>query len=121
MVLSPKFVLSKNTDMKVLKSSSISSFGGLNFVLEELDKLGISQILQHDLPKLSAQSKYNWKDLLYSFWSIFFCGGDCTEDLSIHLKEAFNYNTILATDFLCIISSDLKSLPIYYFTTPQKS
>ena len=90
MVLSPKLVLSKNTDMKVLKSSSISSFGGLNFVLEELDKLGIGQLLQRDLPKLPEQSKYTWKDLLYSFWSIFFCGGDCIEDLSIHLKDAFN-------------------------------
>ena len=80
--------------MKILKSHAISSFGGYNFVSEELDKLGIDNLLRRHLPTLSAQCKYQWKDLLYSFWSIFFCGGDCIEDLSVHLKDSFAKNPL---------------------------
>ncbi len=92
MVFSPKLVMLTNTAMKILKSLPISPFGGLNFLLEEFDKLGLDKIIQQELPELSKQSKYTWKDILYSFWSIYFCGGDCIEDLSIHLKEAINTN-----------------------------
>ncbi|WP_431167762.1 IS1380 family transposase [Tenacibaculum halocynthiae] len=77
--------------MKILKSSHISPFGGLNFVLEEFEKQNIGSLLQRFLPVLPAQSKYSWKDILYSFWSIYFCGGDCIEDLGgnfhHHLKN----------------------------------
>ncbi|MBR9682590.1 MAG: IS1380 family transposase [Candidatus Aenigmarchaeota archaeon] len=109
--------------MKVLKSSSITPFGGLNFVLEELDNLGIDQILQHDLPKLPTQSKYNWKDLLYSFWSIFFCGGDCTEDLSIHLKETFTGNPYIKVPSPDRVLERMKELscPLQVFDTPRGS
>jgi len=72
--------------MKVINSSPITSFGGLNFVLEKLSQLGIDNLLEGSLPKLPAQSKYKWKDILYSYWSILFCGGDYAEDISINLK-----------------------------------
>jgi hypothetical protein len=75
--------------MKVINSSSVSSFGGLNFVLSTFDQLELGQYLENQLPALPEQSKYSWKDIFYSFWSIFFCGGDCIEDLSIHLKPVF--------------------------------
>jgi hypothetical protein len=74
-----------NTAMKILNSSQVSAFGGLNFVLEELDRQGIGQILNDSLPVLSSQSRFDWRDLLYCFWSIYFCGGDCAEDLSANL------------------------------------
>lgn len=84
-------VLTKTLTMKVLKSSHISPFGGLNFVLKEFSDLNIEKILNANLPDLANQSKYSWKDILYSFWSIYFCGGDCIEDLSgnfhHHLKN----------------------------------
>lgn len=60
----------------------VNPFGDINFVFEELDRLGVG-----NLPSLAAESHYNWYDLLYSFWSVFFCGGDCSEDLSINLKN----------------------------------
>lgn len=73
--------------MKVLKSKNISAFGGLNFVIEELDNKNIGEILNDQLPQLGPQSVYNWKDLLYSYWSVFFCGGDCAEDLAENFKS----------------------------------
>ena len=89
MAFSPKLVMLTNTDMKVVNSSYISPFGGLNFVLEEFDKLNIGKLLNAHLPDLPSQSRYDWRDLLYSFWSIYFCGGDCIEDLSANLKLSF--------------------------------
>jgi hypothetical protein len=38
MVFSPKLVMLINTNMKVQKSSNLNPFGGLNFVMEELDR-----------------------------------------------------------------------------------
>jgi hypothetical protein len=72
--------------MKIINSLPISSFGGINFVFEELDNLKIDNILNHLLPDLPSQCKYSWKDIIYSYWSILLCGGDCAEDISINLK-----------------------------------
>ena len=76
--------------MKILKSAPISPFGGLNFVLKEFNKLKIDWLIEDNMPKLSSNSKYKWKDILYSFWSIFFCGGETIEDLGNNFKESLS-------------------------------
>lgn len=73
--------------MKILKSSYISPFGGINFIVKELDRLDIGGLLKKNLPELPKQSKFDWRELLFSYWSVFFCGGDCAEDLSGNLKS----------------------------------
>lgn len=73
--------------MKILNSPVVSPFGGLNFVLKEFDKLKIDHLLEDNLPKLPNNSYYQWKDILYSFWSIYFCGGSCVEDLGKNFKQ----------------------------------
>lgn len=75
--------------MKVLNSSPISSFGGINFVLEEFVRLGLDKLLTAYLPALAAQSQYSWKDILFTYWSIIMYGGDCAEDIAMNLKESF--------------------------------
>jgi hypothetical protein len=82
--------------MKVLKSSSITPFGGLNFVINELDKHEIGKLLFQDLPALSPQCKYTWRDIFYSYWSVFYCGGDCAEDLGGNFRDALNNTPKLA-------------------------
>lgn len=78
--------------MKIQNSSAVSSFGGLNFVLNELTNLGINKLLEKELPRLPSQSKYSWTDIFYSYWAIPFCGGDCAEDISLNLKHVFKKN-----------------------------
>jgi len=94
-VFSPKLVLLQNSDMKIINSTHVSPFGGLNFVLEEFDKQGIAKLLEQNLPKLPNQCKYSWKDILYSFWSIYFCGGDCIEDLGSNFNQHLNNNPFI--------------------------
>ena len=78
--------------MKVQKSYHLSAFGGMNFVLDYLDKLQIETTIDQNLPKLTAQSKYKWKDIFYSLYSLYLCGGDSIEDLGTHLKGHFTNN-----------------------------
>ena len=81
--------------MKVLNSSHISPFGGLNFIIKELDRLKIGHLLNQQLPQLPNQVKYDWRDLFYSFWSVIFCGGDCAEDLGNNFKRSLSNNPYL--------------------------
>jgi len=82
--------------MKIQEAASINPFGGINFVIEELDKLQVGKILNQNLPQLAKQSQYDWRDLLYSYWSVFFCGGDSAEDLSENFKMSFSDNPYLS-------------------------
>lgn len=98
--------------MKLLKSSEISSFGGINFVINEAISLEINSLLNSNLPVLPKQSKYSWFDILMSYWSVFFCGGDCAEDLSINLKDGFRENPFINVPSPDRILSRVKSLSI---------
>lgn len=81
--------------MKILKSTEISAFGGINFVFKYLEDISIEKTLTKNLPELCNQSKYKWKDILYSLLSIYLCGGDCIEDLHTHLKGHFKNNPFM--------------------------
>lgn len=110
-----------NTIMKVLKSSHISPFGGLNFVLDELDRTGVDSLLNKYLPKLPLQSKYSWKDIFYSFWSILFCGGDCAEDLSANFRTSLKPNPFIQIPSPDRVLERMKQLsnPSQIFDTPK--
>jgi hypothetical protein len=94
-------VLPKIPEMKVQNSSTLSAFGGINFVFEYLEEGNYKDLFDKYLPELAHQSIYNWKDIIYSILSIYLCGGDCIEDLQIHLKTHFQKNP-----FVNIPSSD---------------
>ena len=86
----------KSIDMKILEAANINPFGGINFIYEELDKLKIGELLNKELPELAKQSKYDWRDILYSYWSVFFCGGDCAEDLSDNFRTSLEQNPYIS-------------------------
>jgi hypothetical protein len=81
--------------MKVQKSTTLSAFGGINFVLEHLRGHNFDHLFNSYLPPLAAQSEYSWKDIIYSLLSVFLCGGDCIEDLQTHLKDHFQKNPFI--------------------------
>jgi hypothetical protein len=115
MVFSPILVMHNNTNMKIQKSSTINPFGGLNFVIEELDRLKIGKILNNRLPSIAKQSKYNWRDIMYSYWSVFYCGGDCAEDLGENFKSSISQIPYFSTPSPDRILGRLKQL-----STPTK-
>ena len=101
--------------MKVLKSDAISAFGGINFVFEQLNKLGISQTLASHLPLLGKSSRYSWSDIFNSLLSVYFCGGDCIEDLQTHLRPHFNANP-----FVDLPSSDTVLRRLSQLSNPEQ-
>lgn len=101
--------------MKVLNSSPVSAFGGLNYVIKEAIDLKINGLLNTTLPALPKQCSYNWFDIIMSYWSVFFCGGDCAEDLAINLKEGLQNNPFINIPSPDRVLSRLKSLS----DTPQ--
>lgn len=96
--------------MKILNSPAISAFGGLNFVIKEVIDLNINTLLNDNLPKLPKQSKFNWFDIIMSYWSVFFCGGDCAEDLNINLKKGIHNNPFINVPSPDRVLNRIKSL-----------
>ena len=96
--------------MKIEKASYISPFGGINYIFNHLNKIGFARILQQHLPDLANQSKYQWKDLIYSLYAIYFCGGDCIEDIGGNFGSSLANNPLLNIPSPDRILSRLKSL-----------
>lgn len=109
--------------MKVIKSFQISAFGGLNFVFDAFNKIGLDRFINTNFPELPSQSKYNWKDILYSFWSVFFCGGDCAEDIAINLKSGLKNNPFIKLPSPDRVLDRLKELakPGMFMTIPGRT
>lgn len=109
--------------MKIINSKNISPFGGMNFVIDELDRNNIGKILNESLPKLGPQSQYDWRDILYSYWSVFFCGGDCAEDLSSNFKPSLSHTPFLKVPSPDRVLNRLKEIatPAQYYSPPRGS
>lgn len=76
--------------MKTTKSSeNIGSFGGLNFISHEFDRLNLSSLITSHLGLRGVCSIYTYSDIIKSLWLIYFSGGDCAEDIQTNLKEEF--------------------------------
>ena len=107
--------------MKIINSADINPFGGLNFVLNEFNALNIDTILSANLPILAKQSKYSWKDILYSFWSVYFCGGDCIEDLGGNFHHHLKNNRFVKVPSPDRVLDRFKelALPKDIFTVPR--
>jgi len=103
--------------MKIIKSpQQITPFGGLTFVYQFLENKQVGQLMNSYLCDLPSQSKYSWKDIIYSLWAIPFCGGDCIEDLSINLK-----NYIQDIPYFKIPSSDSVLKRLKELAKPQRT
>lgn len=96
---------------KIEKSNQkINPFGGINFVINEIDNIGLSVIIDNQLGTRPAQAQYSYSDLIKSLWSIYFCGGDCAEDINEHLKDYFQDVQGLTTPNSDTILGVLKNL-----------
>lgn len=74
--------------MKLVNSNDkINSFGGLNFISNEFDSLGLSKIITNHLGSRSNLATYQYSDIIKNLWLILFAGGDCAEDNQTNLKE----------------------------------
>jgi hypothetical protein len=74
--------------MKIEKNNQIiNPFGGINFVIESIKQSGTLDVIDNQLGARPKQAQYSYSDLILGLWSVFFCGGDCAEDINEHLKS----------------------------------
>lgn len=74
--------------MKITTSSAnINSFGGLNFIHHEINKLGIPQLAETHLGTRPEQAKFSYSDIIVNYLMLLFAGGHCAEDIGTHLKK----------------------------------
>jgi len=107
--------------MKIQYGKKICAYGGYNFVVSSLDKLGIGKILNANLPKLAEQCKYDWRDLLYSFWAVYFTRASAIEDVNLSLRAQFEGNPLFKVPSADRIIDRFKELAEdkKYFKSPR--
>ena len=73
--------------MKITTSTdNIKSFGGLNFISTEFDKLKLPELITKHFGERTLQAKYSYSDAIKNLWALTFAGGDCAEDIHTNLK-----------------------------------
>jgi hypothetical protein len=74
--------------MKITTSfENINSFGGLNFISDEYDRLNLRNTITSYLGSRSVLATYQYSDIIKNIWMILFAGGDCAEDIHTNLKS----------------------------------
>lgn len=68
-------------------NQEIKSFGGINFVIDDIKSKNIDKLIDNELGKRSPQAQYTYSDSIIALLSIFLCGGDAIEDIETHLKD----------------------------------
>lgn len=97
--------------MKITTSSEkINSFGGLNFVSNEFDSLGIPQLIGNQLGSRGNLAEFSFADVIKNMWMLFFAGGDCAEDIQEHLRwelEQTNKVNVSSADTILRVQKEL--------------
>lgn len=75
------------TKLQIIRQS-INPFSGINFVIAELNRIGIPQLINNRLGKRVKQAKYAYSDILLTWIYSNLCGAERLED-TVHLKEHF--------------------------------
>jgi len=74
--------------VKITKTSeNIHSFGGLNFISNNFDKLGLREFIDKKLGLRSTFAKFAYSDCIKNYLMLYMAGGDCAEDIQVHLKD----------------------------------
>ena len=82
--------------MKITTSTdNIKSFGGLNFISQEYDKLKLEELITQHLGNRATQAEYSYSDVIKNLWSITFAGSNCAEDIHTNLKDELHQITNL--------------------------
>jgi hypothetical protein len=74
--------------MKVQKiSTNVSPFSGISFVNGAFDKIGMSQLIDNELGARVKTVGFSYSDIIKNLCNVFYCGGDCAEDIQTHLGK----------------------------------
>ena len=78
------------------KSEKISAFGGI-FHVRELFSRFVAPIIDKVLGIRCTSFGYQYSEIVGSLASVYFCGGDCVEDVTSHLMSHLSLHPTLRT------------------------
>ena len=79
-----------------IKSQKITPFGGIFHVMEKFDH-HIGPVVDGELGFRCTTFGYQYSEITRSLMSVYFCGGDCVEDVTSHLMPHLSLHPTLRT------------------------
>ena len=79
-----------------IKSEKIPSFGGI-FHVRELFSRYVGPVIDKVLGLRCTSYGYQYSEIVGSLSSVYFCGGDCVEDVTSHLMPHLSLHPTLRT------------------------
>ena len=80
-----------------IKSEKLIPFGGIFMVMEQFDSM-LSSVIDSTLgQRCSSIIGYQYSEIAHSLMSVYFCGGSCVEDVTLHLMRHLSYHPTLRT------------------------
>ena len=79
-----------------IKSQKITPFGGIFQVMEKFDRY-IGPVVDGELGLRCTTFGYQYSEIARSLMSVYFCGGDCVEDVTSHLMPHLSLHPTLRT------------------------
>ena len=90
--------------MKIQKVlPTITPFAGFSFINDLFNQSGLSLLIDNELGYGVSTKEYPYSDIISNYNHIFYCGGDCAEDIRQHLRptlEAIPDNKVCRADTL---------------------
>lgn len=72
--------------MKIQKIlPTITPFAGISFVKNLFSQSGLSQLIDNELGYRPSTKEYQYSDIISNYNNIFYCGGDCAEDIQSNI------------------------------------
>jgi len=68
-------------------SQNITPFGGISYVNDEFNQIRLGQLIDKELGIRTQKTGYLYSDIFRGWFDLFFCGGDCAEDIQLHLGD----------------------------------
>ena len=106
-----------------IKSEKITPFGGI-FHVRELFSRYMAPIIDKVLGLQCASYGYQYSEIVGSLSSVYFCGGDCVEDVTSHLMPHLSLHPTLRTcssDTILRAISELATANTTYTSDTGKS
>ncbi|MDR3326943.1 MAG: IS1380 family transposase, partial [Prevotellaceae bacterium] len=76
---------------KVQKSSQkISPLAGIYFVNDEFNSSHVQQLIDNELGIRVSTCGYSYGKIFKNWFNLFFCGGECAEDIQQHLRPTLS-------------------------------
>ena len=70
-----------------IKSEKITPFGGIFSIMEQFDSM-LSPIIDRTLgQRCRSIIGYKYSEIVRSLMSVYFCGGSCVEDVTLHFRK----------------------------------